>query len=403
MNQAVSRDPHLRMALVSGGLPLGGSSTFVCNLAGEFIRRGIPTEVLIFSQEHPLKEDFERLKIPVFCQDEHRLLWEDRLQAILLELSRFKPTVVLANLSPESFEVLRYLPMGVFRAGVIHSDDNRVYDRVKLYAGHLDLLATVSETIKSELQTRPEYKPLRIAYVPCGVPMPEAEPPQRDFEGPLRILYLGRLSQEQKRVRLFPTVLAQLKDSGIAFHWTIAGEGPERAWLETQMTSSSPEQRVSFLGSVPYASVAQVLAQNDIFLLASDYEGLPLALLEAMGQGLVPVVSDLPSGIRELVDADTGIRVAPEKTAGYAQAIISLQGDRPRMRELSRVARQKVRSEYSVAAMGDRWLGALAGTNHCQGQWPDHWVIQPPLGGSTNWRYTSLGRFLRRFRLKLTG
>src|SRR2546425_916038 len=117
MLQDISGPPGLRMALVSGGLKLGGSTTFLCNLAGELLRRGIPARVFSFERENPLASDFERLNIPVSCQDDRRVIFEDRLRAILLELRSFKPAVVLGCLSATSFEVLRYMPPGVLRFG----------------------------------------------------------------------------------------------------------------------------------------------------------------------------------------------------------------------------------------------------------------------------------------------
>src|ERR1700722_11136458 len=125
-----------RMALVTGGLPFGGSTTFLCNLGGELIRRKIPVEVLSFERENPLASDFERLKIPVLCLDDRRIIFEERMEKILLRLSGFKPTVVLAMLGAISFETLRYLPPGVFRAGVGQSDDPDIYEMMRSYAPH---------------------------------------------------------------------------------------------------------------------------------------------------------------------------------------------------------------------------------------------------------------------------
>jgi glycosyltransferase involved in cell wall biosynthesis len=400
----------LGVSVVTGGLGLGGSTTFLCNFAGELVRRNIPTEIVSFESHHPLASDFERLNVPVRRQDERRIIFEDRLHAILEALGRSKPAVVVANLSAMSFEVLRYLPPGVFRVGVAHSDDPGVYNMVRRYAGQLNLMAAVSETIKRRLETMPEFAGVPVKYLPLGVPMPAAVAP-REFNGPLRILYLGRLGREQKRVHLFPEILAGLKSAGIPFHWTIVGEGPEAAWLKETMKTRTPGdmpdpsdavQTVSIRGSISYAEVPRLLAGYEVFLLASDYEGLPLTLLEAMGSGLVPVVSDLPSGIRELVDEHTGKRVAPDNVAGYAQAILWLHAHRGEMARLSANAREKVFREYSVGAMTDRWLDAFP-KSPATPDWPTRWTIQPPLGSSTSFRFSRPGKALRRLKFKLRG
>src|SRR6185312_9465811 len=301
--ESTSRQSHHRIALVSGGVLLGGSTTFLINFAGELARRGIPVEVFSFEKENPMSSDFEKQNIPLLCLDQRRVIFEDRLKIILQNLARFRPTVVISTLGATSFEVLRYLPPGTFRVGMAQSDDPAVYAGMGHYTPFMDSMVVVSQTMKQKVASRQEFARVPVANLPYGVPMcRDTELPARDVARPLRILYLGRLSQEQKRVRLFPEILLQICESGMPFHWTIAGAGDELSFLETNLKTRSPDQTVSFAGAVRYAGVPAMLKQHDIYLLTSDYEGLPLSLLEAMGQGLVPVVSDLESGIREVVD-----------------------------------------------------------------------------------------------------
>jgi glycosyltransferase involved in cell wall biosynthesis len=361
-------------------LLLGGATTFLCNFGGELVRRSIPVHIFCFEQAHPLASDFERLHLPVLCLDERRQIFEDRMQTVLQRLREFRPTVVLASLSQSSFEVLRYLPAGVFRMGAIQSDDPGVYAAIAPYAGVLDALAAVSATIKRRVEADVNFDGVPVKYLPYGVSMPEQLPAScGNRAGALRILYLGRLIQEQKRVRLFPEILKRLAASDIPFCWTVAGDGPDRPFLEANLKTVRTHQSVSVIGPVKHEEVPALLAAHDVFLLASDYEGLPLSLLEAMGHGLVPVVSDLPSGIPEVVDENTGKLIAPDQTAGYADAIIALHHNRCELGRLSRNARERVCREFSIASMTDRWLDVFPGPAETDPAWQGHWRIQPPL------------------------
>jgi glycosyltransferase involved in cell wall biosynthesis len=391
----------LRVALVTGGLALGGSTTFLINFAGELVRRGIPVAVMSFELDNPMAADFQTQNIPVRCFGGRRVIYEDRMLAVLENLARFGPTVAVATLAPPSFEVLRYLPGGVFRIGMGQSDDPTVYDMMRHYAPCLDLTAMVSQAMKQQAEAMPEFARVPVAHLPYGVPMcPAAEPAVRNPATPLRILYLGRLWREQKRVHFFPKILSQLSASGMPFHWTIAGEGEERGFLEANMKPVPPRQTVSFAGPARYADVPALLRQHDIFLLASDYEGLPLSLLEAMGAGLVPVVSDLKSGIRDIVDADSGILVPVEDLSGYARAIIHLHSHRDELAAKSAAARARVRKEFSMAAMTDRWLAAFPKTFPAIGEWPARWKIKPPLVARHPFYFSPPMRFIRRLAVK---
>jgi glycosyltransferase involved in cell wall biosynthesis len=390
--------------LVSGGLGLGGSTTFLINFAGELVRRGIPAEVMSFERENPLAADFEKQNIPVLCLDQRRMIFEDRLKIILKNLARFQPTVVISTLAATSFEVLRYLPGGIFRVGMAQSDDPLVYEAMRHYTQWMDLVAMVSQTMKQKASRMPEFARVPVACLPYGVPIgPDAKPIDGNVSRPLQILYLGRLEQEQKRVRLFPEILRQMSESRIPFHWTIAGSGSERNFLEANMKTGSPNQTVSFTGPVAYVDVPTVLKKHDIYLLASDYEGLPLSLLEAMGHGLVPVVSNLESGIPEVVDNSVGVLVPIDDVSGYARALIHLHERREELAAKSRAARARVKQEFSVAAMTDRWLARLPAAPSSVAPWPRRWRIRGVFTASNQLYFSRPLRMLRRIAVRIRG
>jgi glycosyltransferase involved in cell wall biosynthesis len=187
--------------------------------------------------------------------------------------------------------------------------------------------------------------------------MPENNRPSRK-EGPLRVLYLGRLIEEQKRVSLMARVIKATLAANPNLTWTIVGEGPQSETFKADL--SAVPDRLQFLGAVPYDKVPEVIAAHDVYFLCSDFEGLPLSLLESMGAGLVPVVSDLPSGISEVVNERNGIRVPIHDEQGYVNAVLKLAEDRDMLNLFSEEAKISVRQSHSTAAMTRRWEEMLA-------------------------------------------
>ncbi len=390
----------LRISFVTGTLQLGGSTTFLCNLAGELIRRHVTCRVFSDDSLHPLAKDFERLGIPVSLQNSRRNIFEDRIAGVLAELREYEPTAVVATIAPFAFEVLRYVPRGLLRVAMVQSDDPLVYRTVEKYANYVDIVVGVSAAIARQLEELDSFQNVSKRHLPYGVTIPD-QPIETSRTGqPLRILYLGRVINEQKRVYLFPKIAASLEKAGVTFLWTIAGEGPDRAALERRMKFQSISQ-IKFTGPLNYKDVAHVLDKHDIIILTSDYEGLPLSLLEAMGHGLVPVVTDLESGTREVVDETNGVLVKMDDEDGYARAIAHLFMDREELAAKSAAAHERVKVTFSIAAMTDRWLSILIADGKPV-LWPRHFNVRGPLTDPRQWRYLPVSRFLRRTLKRLT-
>lgn len=88
------------------------------------------------------------------------------------------------------------------------------------------------------------------------------------------------------------------------------------------------ENNVSFTGPITPYRVREFLGICDIFVLPSLYEGLPLALLEAMAAGKAVIFSDIPCAGRLIVNNDNGLLIKPADADSLSEAIIRLSGDK---------------------------------------------------------------------------
>jgi glycosyltransferase involved in cell wall biosynthesis len=134
--------------------------------------------------------------------------------------------------------------------------------------------------------------------------------------------------------------------------FVLAGDGPQRDHLIARTESLGLSGRVSFLGL--RHDVPELLAGCDLFVLPSRYEGLPLAVLEAMAAGK-PVVATAVAGTDEaVVPGLTGLLVPPEDGPALAGAIRTVLGDPALAARLGRAGRERVERELTARTMGDR-------------------------------------------------
>jgi glycosyltransferase involved in cell wall biosynthesis len=155
---------------------------------------------------------------------------------------------------------------------------------------------------------------------------------------------------ERKGHRFLLEGAARLQKRGFKLRYRFAGEGPEMAELRKQTVELGLEPQVSFEGFV--SDVAAFLNQVDIFVLPSLYEGLGVAILEAMAAGK-PIVASRVGGIPELIQhLATGLLVPPGDSEALAQAISRLVSEQDLAENLATRAREKVREEFTIEQMG---------------------------------------------------
>lgn len=388
-----STEPRPCVAALTGNLMLGGAATFLLNLFAGMRERDYDLRVACLSRLNEHRADFEGVGAEVKEVDAVSQIYEDRLAQAYRSLASWKPEMVLACLSPESFEVLRLVPPGVLRVGLIQSDDPGPYATAARFAPWIDVIVGVSAQICANLREMPEFASARVACIPYGIAFGHSELRAPRPPGvPLRVIYVGRLIEAQKRISRIAEVIERLFAEGAPVRFTIAGAGTEEPWLRERLAGIPT---VAWLGALPNTRVRNILQDQDVFLLLSDFEGLPLGLLEAMGEGVVPVVSDLPSGMREAVPDNTGVRVAIGDVPAAVAALRALAADPMRTAALSHAAAQHARTHFSALRMADDFL-ALRSSEGKPTIWPAEAHVPVPLGQDRPWLFAPVIRPLRR-------
>ena len=269
----------------------------------------------------------------------------ENMRSVLARLARAIPRgpgVLVANDWLE-LAMLSVHDLGRTVVQVVHGDYEYYYDLAARHDAIVDVYVTCSARITERLLARMPHRAKDIVYLRHGIEIPATT--RAPEEGPLRVLFIGRLSRE-KGVFDLPAIDAILEARGIDARWTVVGDGPAREELRSAWPGSA---RVHHAGAVPRAAIPGIAAAHDVFVLPTRAEGFPLVLLEAMASGLVPVASDIPSGVPELVIADeTGYRPAVGDVAAFAQAIAGLASNPPLLERLSAASRALVAGEFDV-------------------------------------------------------
>jgi len=170
--------------------------------------------------------------------------------------------------------------------------------------------------------------------------------------------------RSQKRFDLWLEAAREIAASRPAARFLIVGDGPLRSELEALATELELAERIVFAGL--QTGVRPYLAAMDLFLISSEFEGLPLALLEAMAARL-PVVATRVGGIPEVIETErSGVLVDFGDPHVLAVEVSRLLGDSEARRSLGRAARSRVEAGFSVARMA-RELEAIYARVVCDG------------------------------------
>jgi glycosyltransferase involved in cell wall biosynthesis len=180
------------------------------------------------------------------------------------------------------------------------------------------------------------------------------------------ILYLGRLQASAKGLDLLLGALGKLAQGVPAVRLVVAGDGPDRAEVESLARSLGLAERVTFVGRVEGEQKWELLRHASVVAVPSRYESFGLVVLEALAAGTPVVGFQLPS-LKEIVTPDCGILVAPFDVDALAEALRATLCDPGRRERMGAVARSRAErfnwddaataQEKAYLAAVDDWTG----------------------------------------------
>jgi glycosyltransferase involved in cell wall biosynthesis len=180
----------------------------------------------------------------------------------------------------------------------------------------------LSESWKKYYMSRLSLDDFQVVVLPNPVQLP-SHVPVRPTSNPVHFLFLGRIGQRKGAFDLVEAFGALSSQQKAQAHLTIAGDG-EVEKARSQVQTLGLAETVTILDWLYPEQRDAYLAKSDVFVLPTYNEGLPLALLEAMGWGL-PSITTPVGGIPELVTSGKdGILIEPGNVEQLSQAIASL-------------------------------------------------------------------------------
>jgi glycosyltransferase involved in cell wall biosynthesis len=365
---------------------LSGVNVFAANLVRGLLEKGVPARLLITQPDRaiayplPLPADIPvETFLAAACPDVPA-----RWGAMIRYLEGKKPCVYVPNhdylytcLSPK-------LPDEVMIVGHIHGPVDNQYEHFQALGRYWNATVAANRAILQEAAALRPALAGRLTAIPYSAAFPAGYAGRPAVPGaPLKVIYAGRLDQRTKRVRDLPAIVRALVARQVPVQLTITGSGEEEPYLRAACGDLVGRGVVRFRGTLPDGEYAEAIRESDIFLLTSQLDGMPLALIEAMGHGCVPVVTDIPGGLAEVVhDGANGFRVPVGDVEAFAERLALLQRDPARRGALSRQAFATVdRGGFRHADMAQRYLDLFrqAGREVASG------AYRRPRGGPVLW------------------
>ena len=262
--------------------------------------------------------------------------------------------------APAYFAARWLRPAGIVTIGTIHGDD-AFYDALldEFVAGppeqQIDGLVCVSRFVEARVQAKLAGRPTRtvIRCIPNSMPLPPrvARPPEAE----LRMLYVGRLAETHKRATDVARAMCRAVRAVPGTSGALYGDGPSRRMVHDILVTEGAGLPVQLMGSVTSEQIEAELLRSHVLVLLSDSEGLPMAVMEAMACGVVPICMNLPTGALELVEHEQTGLLVEDRGEAFVAAIRRLREEPGLWQRLSQAARARIAERYTPTQSASQW------------------------------------------------
>lgn len=311
--------------------------------------------------------------LPIIEIDGAKGTRQSRIESLVKVIQKVKPDVVLSARLFDAYAAINRLKKRnrrLYFAVTIQAYEPPYFYDINLFRKSIDLCITSGNMIKQGLIHLSHLPEKIVISIPGGVRSPEKTVRPRTIGKTLRIGYVGRLEQEQKRISdLFP-LLQELDRKQLSYQIDIVGTGPAENTLREKLKHWINIGRVIFHGWQKRSELYHKFYPTmDCLVHFAHTEGVTIAPREAMAHGVVPVISQF-TGLKAEGHFLHNINALTFLVGNIGQAasnIKRLVTEPELMRKLSSNAIQSQTGNYSFEGSMDAWAHAL---NKCMEQRP---------------------------------
>lgn len=365
----------MKITLFIGSLYGGGAERVTCNLASYLVRQGHDVEILTMSETENAYELDERVVVKTLLplQERKNKAWNTIIRfPRFWKYLRHKDRDVYVVMLPRTtimFLMFRWM----IKAKVIAAERNdpgayskKIGNALKKYAQRAD--GWIFQTVDEKEWYGDSIQKCKATVIPNAINPAFIRPA---YSGKKRktIAGVGRLNS-QKNFGLLIKAFAKVAPEFPDFKLTIYGKGEMETDLKNLASSLEIKDRVEFPGNVQ--NIADEMEKNTMFVLSSDFEGMPNALMEAMALGLPCVSTDcMGGGPRFLIENGVNGLLVPSNDVGeMAEAMKAILSDPKKADAIGREA-AKIAERLEPNKIYGQWesfIGSIVnakGENRC--------------------------------------
>lgn len=343
----------MRIMLVIGALSFGGAERVMANLANFLAEKHDVLLCTMFERETPYQIK-ENVKIKQGLAEDGKIA---SFRKIRETAKKFKPDVVLSFLT--QINIITILSLSGTKIPAVVSERNDPYfEPAQRYRKLLrSMVFPFASGYVFQTPDAKSYFSQRIQKKGTVIPNPvfvnEKINPVDVNRSKKEFVAVGRLTV-QKNYPLMIKAFSEVAKVHPEFILKIYGEGELREELSDAIIKVKAEKNIFLMGASQ--TIHEDIVQSYGFIMSSDHEGMPNALLEAMALGLCCISTDCPcGGPREIIDdGENGVLVPVGDVKKMENAIIRVIENGRLANRISQNAR-KVKTEYNLMSIGEKW------------------------------------------------
>ena len=252
-----------------------------------------------------------------------------------------KKGAIISNMS-EELTALNYFPKPKKTIYFICHDVGYL-GLTKKYDHLIDVFIAHNYQVYQDIIALIPHRKKNIYFIQHGVSIQNFEKQKNSHEN-LNVVFLAR-HVKLKGIYDLPKIDDELIKNNIQVNWTILGDGEERSNF---FESVRNKKNFNFTIAENTDKIIEILKKQDLYILPSSHDGLPVSMLEAMSVGCVPLLYNFSEGIKKVVSHDIGRVVEVGDYNSLANEIIFFNNSRESLSELSKNCIEKIITDFDI-------------------------------------------------------